>query len=276
MLKSARIDAVIVAVPSGTHGEVAVKAAKAGKHVLVEKPLEVTLEKIDAIMTAVREAGVVCGPVSQYRFTDGMRELKRTVDSGELGDLVLGDAYLKWYRPQEYYDSGGWRHYIDQLLWVMGEVESVQAQTGTLAHERIEVEDTACIVLRFKNGSIGVIEASTAIYPGSPARLEIHGTRGTMILEGERIVYRGIRDEEEFRAEADSESSSGSRQPMDINLGLVVAQVSDFCEAVLAGREPSITMEDGRRAVALILAAYESAKTGRIVQLDEYAGPAGA
>jgi predicted dehydrogenase len=288
MFQEGGVDAVIVAVPSGNHGEIAVRAAQAGKHVLVEKPLEVTLEKIDAVIDAVRKAGVVCGPVSQYRFTKGMQELKRTMESGELGKPVLGDAYLKWYRPQDYYDSGGWRgtweldgggalmnqgiHYMDQLLWIMGNVESVQAQTGTLAHERIEVEDVACAVLRFKSGAVGVFEASTAVYPGSPARLEIHGTEGTVILEGERIVYRGIRGEEEFRPEEDAGSSSGSREPMDINLGLVVAQVRDFCDAVLTGREPSITMEDGRRAVATVLAIYKSAKTGKIVRLDEFAG----
>jgi len=163
-------------------------------------------------------------------------------------------------------------HYLDQLLWIMGGVESAQAQTGTLAHERIEVEDVACAVLRFKNGAIGVIQASTAVYPGAPARLEIHGTEGTVILEGEQIVYRGIRGEEEYRAEEDPGSSSGSREAMDINLGLVVAQVRDFCDAVLEGREPSITMEDGRRAVATILAVYESSRTGDIVRLDEFAG----
>jgi UDP-N-acetyl-2-amino-2-deoxyglucuronate dehydrogenase len=292
MLKDPIIDAVTVAIPSGRHGEIAIKAAEAGKHILVEKPLEVTLPQIDATMAAVKKAGVRCGKVSQYRFTEGMQALKSAVSKGELGKVVLGDAYIKWYRPQDYYDSGGWRgtreldgggalmnqgiHYVDQLLWIMGDVESVQAQTGTLAHERIEVEDVACAVLRFKSGAIGVIEATTSAYPGAPARLEIHGTRGTMVMEGERIVFRGVLGEEEVRATGEAEISSGGRRVEDINMDLVVAQLADFCEAVLYDREPAVTMEEGRLATATVLAIYESSKTGKLIRLDDFARPARA
>jgi predicted dehydrogenase len=173
MLKRDDLDIVCVCTPSGAHLEPAVTAAEAGKHVIVEKPLEITLQRCDEIIQACDEAGVRLCAIFNSRFTEGAQLIKSTIDSGRFGKLTLGDAYIKWYRSQEYYDSGGWRgtwnldgggalmnqsiHAIDLLQYYMGPVQSVQAFTGTLAHERIEVEDVAVAALRFENGALGAL-----------------------------------------------------------------------------------------------------------------------
>ena len=182
LLKDERVDAVSIATPSGAHLEPAVAAAKAGKHVIVEKPLEVTLKRCDRIIAACEKHGVKLATIFPSRFHDSSIKMKRAIEAGRFGRMTLGDAYIKWYRTQEYYDSGAWRgtwaldgggalmnqaiHTVDLLSWMMGPVAEVQAHTATLAHKRIEVEDVATATLRFANGALGVIEASTAIYPG--------------------------------------------------------------------------------------------------------------
>jgi len=189
MLKRDDLDIVCVCTPSGAHLEPAVAAAEAGKHVIVEKPLEITLQRCDEIIQACDEAGVRLCAIFNSRFTEGAQLIKSTIDSGRFGKLTLGDAYIKWYRSQEYYDSGGWRgtwtlagggalmnqsiHSIDLLQYFMAPVKSVQAFTDTLAHERIDVEDVAVAALRFDIGAFGVIEGTTAAYPGLFEKTEI-------------------------------------------------------------------------------------------------------
>ena len=159
LLQRPDIDAVTLGTPSGLHMDIAIKAAQAKKHVLTEKPIEVTLEKADRMIQTCRRHGVKLGVISQRRWDRGMKELKEAVDSGALGKLILGEAYVKWYRTQQYYDSGKWRgtweldgggclmnqgvHTVDCLQWVMGDVAEVTARTALLAHEKIEVEDIA-------------------------------------------------------------------------------------------------------------------------------------
>ena len=211
------MEAVTIATPSGAHMEPAVAAAKAGKHVVVEKPLEVTLKKCDRIIEACDKAGVKLAAIFPSRFHDSSKLMKQAVDAGRFGRLTLGDAYVKWYRTQQYYDSGAWRgtwaldgggalmnqavHTVDLLAWLMGPVAEVQANTATLAHERIEVEDTAVATLQFANGALGIIEATTAAYPGVPqadraARLDrLGGARGG------RYQALGLRPEDSQRRE---------------------------------------------------------------------------
>ena len=176
------LDVVCICTPSGAHMEPAVQAARAGKHVVVEKPLEITLPRCDAIIAACDAAGVRLCTIFPSRFTPANLRLKEAIDLGRFGRLTLGDTHVKWWRTQQYYDSGGWRgtwqldgggalmnqaiHNVDLLYWLMGDVASITALTATLAHERIEVEDTAVAALRFKNGALGVIEAATSAYPG--------------------------------------------------------------------------------------------------------------
>ena len=176
------LDIVTICTPSGLHMEPAVAAANAGKHVIVEKPLEITLKRCDKIITACAKNNVVLSTIFPSRFHASSLALKQAIDKGRFGQLTLGDAYVKWFRTQEYYDSGQWRgtwaldgggalmnqaiHSVDLLTWLMGPVVEVSAATATLAHDRIEVEDVATASLRFENGALGVIEATTAAFPG--------------------------------------------------------------------------------------------------------------
>ena len=200
------VDVVCVCVPSGLHAEVGVRAAQAGKHLVVEKPIDVTLAAADRLIEAARAAGVALTVISQHRFDPGLIELKRLLGDGALGRLVLAEASTKWYRTQAYYDSAAWRgtwamdggslmnqgiHYVDLLRWCMGPVTEVTAVCATQAHQ-VEVEDTALAIVRFGSGAVGTILSSTAAYPGFPQRLEITGTDGTVIVEDGRIVRRAL------------------------------------------------------------------------------------
>ena len=206
LLARADVDVVCVCVPSGLHAEIGIRAAKAGKHLVVEKPIDVTLAAADRLIEAARAAGVALTVISQHRFDPGLIELKRLLGDGALGRLVLGEASTKWYRSQAYYDSAGWRgtwamdggsllnqgiHYVDLLRWCMGPVAEVTAVCATQAHQ-IEVEDTALAIVRFSSGAVGTILSSTAAFPGFPQRLEITGTEGTVIIEDGWIVRRAF------------------------------------------------------------------------------------
>ncbi len=233
MLAHPGLDVVCVCTPSGAHQDPAVKAAQAGKHVVVEKPLEITLERCDAIIQACDKAGVRLCTIFPSRFTPANLDLKAAIDTGRFGRLTLGDTYVKWWRTQEYYDSGGWRgtwdldgggalmnqaiHNVDLLYWLMGDVDSIQAMTATLAHERIEVEDTAVACLRFQNGALGVIEAATSAYPGLLKRTEIHGDRGSARVEQDDITLWDFQekvpsDDEILAAMAGRAELQGRRQ----------------------------------------------------------------
>jgi len=200
------VDVVCVCVPSGLHAEVGVRAARSGKHLVVEKPLDVTLAAADRLIEAARAAGVTLTVISQHRFDPGLIELKRLIGVGALGRLLLAEASTKWYRTQGYYDSAAWRgtsamdggslmnqgvHYVDLLRWCMGPVTEVTAVCATQAHQ-VEVEDTALAIVRFGSGAVGTIVSSTAAFPGFPQRLEVTGTDGTVIVEDGRIVRRAF------------------------------------------------------------------------------------
>ncbi|MBW3597262.1 MAG: Gfo/Idh/MocA family oxidoreductase, partial [Planctomycetes bacterium] len=205
MLADPAVQVVTICTPSGAHLEPAVAAAKAGKHVIVEKPLEITLKRCDKIIEACEKAGVVVSTIFPSRFHESSKLLKTAMEKGRFGRLTMGDAFVKWYRTQEYYDSGAWRgtweldgggalmnqaiHSVDLLTWLMGPVAEISAFTGTLAHSKIPVEDVAVATLRFENGAVGVIEASTAAYPGYLKRIEIHGSEGSAGLEEEDIKF---------------------------------------------------------------------------------------
>lgn len=284
LLRRPDIDAISLGVPSGLHGDLTVKAAARKKHVLTEKPIEITMEKADEMIKACRDNKVKLGVISQRRWDPGMKELKAAVDSGKLGKMIMGEAYVKWYRDQNYYDSSNWKgtwkydgggalmnqgvHMVDQLQWVMGDVTEVTAQIATLGHKNIEVEDIAQAMLKFKNGAVGTLIATTAVYPGMDERLEITGDKGTMIMNKNRITFREIvGDAKKETADDVPDRGSGAADAQAITNEGHVAQMRDFCQAILLGREPMITGEDGRKPLEIILAVYESAKTGKTVQL---------
>src|SRR5947209_10667899 len=204
VLRRPDVQVVIVTTPSGAHLEPAVAAAEAGKHVVVEKPLEIMAERCDAIIKACDDNGVQLCTIFPSRFGDANQTLKAAVDAGRFGRLTLGETTCKWWRPQSYYDEGGWKgtealdgggalmnqaiHNVDLLLWMMGAVTHVSGFKATLAHERIEVEDTAVACLRFASGALGVIQATTSAHPGLPKTIAIHGDRGTAVIEQEDVL----------------------------------------------------------------------------------------
>lgn len=285
------IDAVSLCVPSGLRAAIAEDCARAGKHILAEKPLEVTTERIDRMVRAADAAGVLLGCVFQSRFSDGARHVRKALDEGRFGTPVLGDAYIKWYRSQEYYESGAWRgtrkldgggalmnqgvHQVDLLLWFMGPVRTVLARTGLVAHHGLEVEDLACALLTFESGAMGVIEASTAVYPGHAARVEVHGSAGSAVIEdGELRFWQFRADEPEddaIRAGLDRAAALGSGAG-DPTAALTHEghrrQIEDFAQAVLDGRKPAVDGREARHAIALIEAVYKSAATGEAIHMQ--------
>jgi predicted dehydrogenase len=295
MLADPAVEVVAVGTPSGAHMEPAVASARAGKHVVVEKPLEITLRRCDAILGACRKAGVVLSTIFPSRFHDSSVLVKRAVEEGRFGRLTVGDAFVKWYRTQQYYDSGAWRgtwdldgggalmnqaiHSVDLLLWLMGPVVEVRAQTGLLAHERIAVEDVAMATLRFANGAMGVIEASTAIYPGYLKRIEIHGSEGSAVMEEEDLIKwdfakKKARDEAIHKNMAGKVSGGGgAADPAAIGHHGHARQFRDVLQAIKKGRPPRIDGLEGRRSVEVILAIYKAAETGRAVTLPLAADP---
>jgi UDP-N-acetyl-2-amino-2-deoxyglucuronate dehydrogenase len=194
------VDAVVITTPSGNHREPALVAAAAGKHVVVEKPLEITGSRCQDVIDACDRAKVKLCTIFPSRFADSSTTLKAAVDAGKFGRLTLGETTCKWWRSQQYYDEGGWKgtqaldgggammnqaiHNVDLLLWMMGDATHVSGFTATLAHECIEVEDTAVAVIRFANGALGVIQATTSVHPGYPKTIAVHGDRGSAASSG--------------------------------------------------------------------------------------------
>ena len=280
------LDVVCVCTPSGAHLEPAVAAARAGKHVVVEKPLEVTLPRCDAIIRACDEAGVRLAAIFPSRFSPANLALKAAVEAGRFGRLTLASTDVKWWRSQEYYDSGRWRgtwdldgggalmnqaiHNVDLLQWLMGGVDSVQALTATLAHDRIEVEDVAGVLLRFRSGALGVIQASTAAYPGLLKRTEIHGSRGSARVEQDDVTFWSFLDEQPGDADRlrpAGPAASGAADPKAISHAGHRDQIADFLAAIDAGRPASVDGREGRKAVEIIRAIYRSARLDRPVAL---------
>jgi UDP-N-acetyl-2-amino-2-deoxyglucuronate dehydrogenase len=284
------VDAVIIGVPSGFHAQVARQAIAAGKHVVAEKPIEVNLPKAQALVAAARAADVRFTVISQHRFARQVRRLRDAAISGELGPLLAGDASIKWYRTQQYYDSGDWRgtrkldgggclinqgvHYIDMIQWIMGGVHSVQAQVRTAAHQ-IEVEDIANVLVEYKNGAVGVIQGSTSYYPGFAERLEVHGEHGSVIVEGDRIKLWRVDAE---RAKLGKYGDGVMQQPTpSVHMTEVAEdeddptaawgeghrlQLEDFALSIAENRDPFITGEMALEPLKIILAIYRSAKLG--------------
>lgn len=303
MLARDDIHVVDVCVPSGAHAEIGIKAALAGKHVICEKPIDVSLDAADRLTAACKEAGVKLQVISQHRFSNAMQTLKEAVEGGKLGRLVMGNTSIFWYRAQSYYDSGGWRgtweldgggalmnqgvHWVDQLRWIMGPVRTVTAKMGMLAHDRIEVEDAAVAVIEFENGAIGSIIGTTDAYPGYTTRLEVVGTEGSVIIEdgkirawnlkseqGEIGAYGRSREQKEAEAAkaAGEQQGSGSADPAAIGWGGHAFQVRDMMNAIREDHETANPGTEARNPLELILAVYQSALTDKEVAMPVAAG----
>jgi predicted dehydrogenase len=288
-LKDPAVDVVCICTPSGVHMDPAVQAANAGKHVVVEKPMEITLKRCDAILNACKKNGVQLCPIFPSRFSPANLAVKDAVEAGRFGKLTLGDTHVKWWRTQQYYDQGGWRgtwaldgggaymnqaiHNVDLLYWFMGDVAEVCGVTATLAHERIEVEDVGVAAVKFKNGALGVIEATTAAWPGLLKKTEIHGTEGSVIVEQDDILMWQFakpkaKDKtilEKFARKVGN--TGGASDPKAISYVGHMEQLKDFAKAIQTGTAPKVTGDEGRKSVEIILAIYQSQWTGKRAML---------
>jgi predicted dehydrogenase len=284
------VDVIVVTTPSGAHMEPALAAAQAGKHVVVEKPLEITLDRCDRIIDACDRYGVKLCTIFPSRFGDANQALKAAIDAGRFGRLTLGETTCKWWRPQSYYDEGGWKgtkaldgggalmnqaiHNVDLLTWMMGPVTHISGFTATLAHERIEVEDTAVACLRFQNGALGVIQATTSVYPGLPKTVAIHGDRGSAVIEQDDLLRWEFTPEIPADAETRQRfaqktgASGGSSNPAAISHVGHARQLADFVQSIEISRPPLVDGREGRRAVQVILGIYESMASGRVEKLE--------
>jgi predicted dehydrogenase len=285
-----RIEVVTVATPSGLHHEAGMAAAAHGKHAVVEKPLDISLERIDKMIEAHEKAGTRLGGIFNMRFEETTRLFKKAVDSGRFGRLSFGMAYGPWWRDQDYYDKGGWKgtqamdgggammnqgiHTIDLLIWLMGKPKRVTCYAKTLVHERIEVEDTASATIEFENGALGTIACTTSMWPGHFRIIEVSGDKGTVAMADSKFFFWQFAEEteeDEKIREKYLQFPGVSVGAADPSAGMTAefhrANFSDFLEALDNGREPSVSGREARKAVELILAMYESANTGKTVEL---------
>ncbi len=282
-----RLDVATICTPSGAHLDPVLACAAAGKHVICEKPLEVTTERVDQMIAACKSAGVMLAGIFPRRFNPATGLLKEAVAAGRFGKVNFADAYVKWWRTQGYYDSGAWRgtwaldgggalmnqsiHTVDLLLYVMGDVKSVRAETRLVAHEGIEVEDTAAAMLEFKSGALGVIQGTTASWSkdGHAAEVQISGSEGSAFLRDDRFAVWEFRAEtaadERIRGKfgiGSSDAAAGASDPSSIDFSWHQRNFEDALAALREGRAPMVSGSEARRSLALIRAIYESAENG--------------
>lgn len=272
---------VCICTPSGMHLEPALKAIEAGCHVFIEKPIEVTLERADHLISAAEAEGVLVGVVFQNRFSPDFLRLKTAVKDGVFGKLILGNAHVNWFRTAEYYSSSQWKgtlqgdgggalinqaiHTLDLLLEVMGEVDSVFGKIKTALYP-IEGEDLGTALVQFKSGALGTITAGTSLYPGYPERLEIFGTNGSAILEAGKLIAWNIKGVASPTLDSNSGNGSGSSDPNAIGFELHAAQWQDFLKAIETGTFPEVDGIKAKKSLELIRGIYRSSKEERLVR----------
>lgn len=269
------MEIVIIGSPSGLHAEQGIAAARCGLHVLVEKPIDIKSERADALIAECRKAGVKLGVLFQDRCKPDIRKLKQLIDDGILGKILLVDARMKWYRPQEYYSASRWRgtweldgggalmnqgiHTVDLLLWLFGDATNLQARTGTIAHD-IEVEDAALALIEFSSGALGVLQATTAAYPGYARRLEVTGSEGTMILEGDELIAADLRAAPAgLTLNAARERSVAASSPVVSDFSAHQRVIEDFIRAIEQDTAPACDGWQGRRSLDLVERIYKDA-----------------
>ncbi|AGK99400.1 Gfo/Idh/MocA family protein [Clostridium pasteurianum] len=285
MLKDQDIEIVNICTPSGLHAECGIKCAKAKKHIICEKPIEVTEEKAIHLIKACEDVGVKLSVISQHRFDKGIMELKKAVNEGDLGKLYFGGSHTKWYRSQEYYDSGDWRgtweldgggalmnqsiHYIDLLQYIMGPIEEIYGTCTSIGHERIEVEDEAVASVRFKNGGLGMIEGNTNAYPGLFTRLDIYGEKASIVIENDKVKLWKYKDGSEKKVADEERNIIAGSSAKDISNYSHILQFLDVIEAIEKNRRPSVDGYEGLKPLKIILAIYESNNNRKPVSIKE-------
>ncbi len=284
------LEIINICTPSGLHLDFAVSAAEAGKHLIIEKPLEITVERCNKIIKAAEDNAVLLSGIFPSRFHSAAQIVKKAVDSGRLGKIVLAGAYVKWFRTQEYYDASGWRgtwefdgggalmnqsiHAVDLLQWFMGPVSIISSQIESIAHERIEVEDTAVAALRFENGALGVIEGSTGAFPGFLKRIEISGSEGSIVLEEESITVWSFKesiaeDDEIIKNYSNiNKSGGGTSDPTAIGFHGHQLQIENMICAIEHGEPLLIDGYEARKAVEIIEMIYKSSRQSVFLKLS--------
>jgi UDP-N-acetyl-2-amino-2-deoxyglucuronate dehydrogenase len=295
-------DFVTVAMPSGAHLDAVIAAAERGVHVICEKPLEITLARIDEMIAATARRGVMLGAIFPQRFNPVLQAVHAAAAGGRFGSLAVAASYVPWWRDDAYYGPGRWQgtlaldgggalmnqsiHGVDSLVWVasaampelargVNPVESVLAMTAKRSHDptRLEVEDTCVAIVRFRNGAVGQILAATSMYPGQLRRLHVGGRDGTAEVVEEQLTAWQFREElpedtairERFGGA--SSTSGGAADPMAINYQMHTRNIAAFVEALASGEPPALDGLEGRKAVAVVEACYASARTGALVHV---------
>jgi UDP-N-acetyl-2-amino-2-deoxyglucuronate dehydrogenase len=280
------MDLVAIGSPSGLHASQGIAAAQRGVHVLTEKPIDISTRRADELIEATDRAGVKLGVMFQDRVKPGIRELGEWISAGVVGRPLLADARVKWYRPPDYYSGSRWRgtialdgggalinqavHTVDLLLWLLGDVVRVQSRTATTLHA-IEAEDTAIAVLEFASGALGVIQATTAAYPGYPRRVEITGTEGTVVLEHDRILAANLRHPQAINSAPVPDENLSASSAVVSDVRGHQALFEDFLRAIEQDTTPICDGREGRRSIALVEAIYRAARNGGVasVSLDK-------
>ncbi len=274
------MDVVCIGSPSGLHADQGIAAARQGLHVLVEKPLDISTARSDALIEACDAAGVKLGVFFQDRLRPAVVDIKRMIEDGTIGKPVMIAGRVRWYRPPTYYSESRWRgswtldgggalmnqaiHTVDLVQWMFGPIARVQAAVATLVHD-IKVEDTAAAIIEFENGAIGTIEAATSLYPGYPRRLEVTGSKGTLVLEDDKLVRVDL-DSPSGKAAAAAPAEAppeNASSPVVSDASAHQRVVEDFLRAVRTGTVPSCDGREGRRSVALVEAIYAAAGVRR-------------
>ena len=280
LLKRKDIQVVNICTPPYLHEEMVLSAAACGKHVLVEKPMAINLYQADTMINACLKVGVDLGVIYQYRFSPAAQKIKKAIAEHRLGRLFLSDACVKWFRDQQYYESASWRgfwlkegggalinqsiHAIDLLQWFMGPVEWIDGMYQTVNHQ-IEAEEIGVATLRFMNGAMGVIEGSTAIYPGFSQKIELHGEKGSIIMEGDKIVFWKLQEpaESEIVDYATKKLDTSSSPTVGFSPEYHRCQIQEFLDALQENRHPLVDGWEGRKSLEIVRAIYLSSQTGK-------------
>jgi predicted dehydrogenase len=276
----------MLATPNGLHHKDTVTAAGLGKHVLTEKPLDVSLSSMDLMIKVCAEADLRLGVAFQRRMSPANIAIKKLLESGALGTVHAADLTVKFFRPQAYYDSAGWRgtleidgggpfmqqasHNVDTMTWFFGLPDKVLAKTALLAHSGIEVEDHGVAILSYGSRMMGTILASTVTKPGYPVRLEIHTDKGSVIMVNDEIEAWDIKEvpEPDCKVKETIHSGAGAEGVAVTDTSGHEAIIRDFSDCVRSGGTPAVSGEEGRRTGLLIDTIYRSAREGREVELN--------
>ena len=283
LIRHPRVDVVDICTLPGFRLPAVELSAKAKKHVLVEKPIATNLDTARKMMEVASGAGIHLGVVSQHRFDDSTKFLKQAIADGRLGKIIQADAYVKWYRSAEYYSraiKGSWAgegggalinqaiHQLDVLLYLVGPIDRVSAAWQLGAAHQIESEDVVNALIGYASGATGVLQASTALWPGYPERIEIHGTKGSAIVTGDKLTRWDVQDDSGEPAPIDHALASGASDPMAISTLTLERQFLDFGEACATGRAPLVSAAEGYRALQAVVSIYESCRQGRAIAID--------